>query len=87
MEVFTIEAHEEVVVVRRVLMKSHEADEFKPCACLDENTRREDVMGKPLCISKKAGVKGREGVKGRDGVKGRHRVSGLHPFLQVGGDV
>lgn len=39
-------------------MKSHEADEFKPCACLDENTRREDGMGKPLCNSKKEG--GRE---------------------------
>lgn len=59
MEVFTIGACEEVLVVRRVLVTSHEADELKPCACLDENTRREDGIGKPLCVSKREG--GKEG--------------------------
>lgn len=76
MEVFTIEAHEEVVAVRRVLMKSHEANEFKPCACLDENTRREDIHGKGPLHLRQGGSKG-EG--------GRHRVSVRHPFLWVGG--
>lgn len=57
MEVFTIEAREEVLVVRRVLVRSREADEFKPCACLDENTRRDNGVGKPLCVSKREGGK------------------------------
>lgn len=48
-----------MLVVRRVLVRSREADEFKPCACLDENTRREDGVGKPLCVSKREG--GKEG--------------------------
>lgn len=78
MEVFTIEAHEEVVVVRRVLMKSHEGNEFKPCACLGENTRREDIHGKGPLHLKEGGSKGE---------RRRHRVSVLHPFLGVGGYV
>lgn len=58
MEVFTIEACEEVLVVRRILVRSHEADELMLCACLDENMRREDGVGEPLCVSKREGRRG-----------------------------
>lgn len=37
-EVFTIREREEVLVVSKVLVRSHEGDDFKTCACLDENT-------------------------------------------------
>lgn len=80
MEVFTIEAHEEVAVVRRALMKSHEADEFKPCACLDENTGRENIRGKAPLHLKEEGSKGEQGRVERKEAW-RHRVSVLHPFL------
>lgn len=79
MEVFTIEACEEVLVVRRVLVRSHEADEFRPCACLDKNTRREDGVGKPLCVSK------REGWREGEGEGERCRVSIPPRFLQAVG--
>lgn len=55
MEVFTIEAREEVLVVRRVFVRSHEADEFKPCVSLYENTRREDCIGNLCCVSERYG--------------------------------
>lgn len=61
MEVFTIAAREEVLVVRSVLVGSHGADEFKPCACPDENTGREDGAGKPLCVSQRE--RGKEGMR------------------------
>lgn len=38
MEVFTITVREEVLVVSRVLVRSHEGADFNPYACLDENT-------------------------------------------------
>lgn len=55
MEVFTIEAREEVLVFRRVLVRSHETDEFKPCVSLYENARRENSIGNLYCESERDG--------------------------------